>query len=224
MGVIEEIRGGLVVSCQATPPNPLAGPGSMALMARAAELGGAVGIRANGPADIAAIKEATGLPVIGIHKLGRDVSPVYITPTFEAAAAVAAAGCDLIAVDGTLRPRPAESLSELIQRIHGELGLPVMADVDCLQAGVMAARAGADLVATTLSGYTGIETPDLPDIELVAGLVREVSCPVVAEGRYGSPQEVRLAFAAGAHAVVVGTAITNPMAITRRLVEAIKDR
>ncbi len=99
-----------------------------------------------------------------------------------------------------------------------------MADVDCLQAGVMAARAGADLVATTLSGYTGIETPDLPDIELVAGLVREVSCPVVAEGRYWSPQEVRLAFAAGAHAVVVGTAITNPMAITRRLVEAIKDR
>lgn len=216
---LEHLRGGIVISCQATPPNPLAGPDHMAVMAAAAEQGGAVAIRADGPDDIAAIKRATALPVIGINKVGRDVHPVYITPTFESAAEVARSGSDLIAVDGTQRARPrGETLPGLIARIHNELRVPVMADVDTVEAGRTAADAGADLVATTLSGYTGDARPQGPDIELIARLRRAVDVPVVAEGRYRDVQDIRLAFAAGALAVVVGTAVTNPVAITRRLV------
>lgn len=220
---IETFRGGIIVSCQARPGSPVYGPHHMAAMAKAAELGGARGIRANGAEDIEAIKRSTSLPVIGISKVGRDRNPVYITPRFEDARSIAAAGADLIATDGTLRPRPdGGSLPELIARIHGELGLQVMADVDSVEAGRAAAEAGADIVATTLSGYTSGVTPELPDIALVAALVRETGVPVIAEGRYWTPEQLLLAFAAGAHAVVVGTAITNPMAITQRFVRSLR--
>ena len=104
------------------------------------------------------------------------------------------------------------------QLIHELLGVMVMADVDSLDAGVAARDAGADVVATTLSGYTGAAVPDEPDVELVARLVEALDCPVIAEGRYWTPEDVLAAFDAGAHAVVIGTAITNPLAITRRFV------
>ncbi|MGI5225518.1 N-acetylmannosamine-6-phosphate 2-epimerase [Actinoallomurus sp. CA-142502] len=210
-------RGSLVVSCQAPPASPFHGPAGMTLMARAAALGGAAGIRANGAADIAAIHAAVDLPIIGISKTG-DPDGVYITPTFAAAAPLVSAGASIVGLDATLRPRP-ETLSGLIARIHGELGVPVLADVDSVAAGVAAASAGADLVATTLSGYTGGPVPSEPDLGLVRGLAVELSCPIVAEGRYVTPADVSAAFDAGATAVVVGTAITNPTAITRRLVE-----
>ena len=123
-------------------------------MARAAEAGGAAAIRANGAADVAAIRAVTDLPIIGLNKLG-DPAGVFITPTFESAVGIVEAGADLIALDGTLRPRPDGALlDEQIARIHGELGVPVLADVDTLEAGIAARAAGADLVATTLSGYT----------------------------------------------------------------------
>ncbi|GLY83774.1 N-acetylmannosamine-6-phosphate 2-epimerase [Actinoallomurus iriomotensis] len=210
-------RGSLVVSCQAPPASPFHGPAGMTLMARAAALGGAAGIRANGASDIAAIHADVDLPIIGISKTG-DPDGVYITPTFAAAAPLVSAGASIVGLDATLRPRP-ETLSGLIARIHGELGVPVLADVDSVPAGVAAASAGADLVATTLSGYTGGPVPSEPDLELVRGLAAELSCPIVAEGRYATPADVSAAFDAGATAVVVGTAITNPTAITRRLVE-----
>ena len=155
--------GTMVVSCQAGPGNPLDSPAAMALMAQAAEAGGAGAIRANGPADIAAIRAVTSLPIIGLHKLG-DPAGVFITPTYEAAAGVVAAGADLVALDGTLRPRPdGQPLDRQIRRIHDELGVPVLADVDSLDAGLAARDAGADLVATTLSGYTvgSVRRPDL---------------------------------------------------------------
>ena len=210
-------RGSLVVSCQAPPSSPFHGPAGMTLMARAVALGGAAGIRANGAADITAIRAAVDLPIIGIAKTG-DPDGVYITPTFAAAAPLAEAGASVIGLDATLRPRP-EPLPELIVRIHDELGVPVLADVDSLAAGVAAAAAGADYVATTLSGYTGDPVPDEPDVDLVRGLAVELPGPIVAEGRYVTPEHVDAAFAAGATAVIVGTAITNPTAITRRLVQ-----
>jgi N-acylglucosamine-6-phosphate 2-epimerase len=210
--------GSIVVSCQAGAGNPLHGPEAMALMARAAVAGGAAAIRANGARDVAAIRAAVEVPILGIDKVG-DPGGVFITPDVEAAARVVAAGADVVALDGTLRPRPdGRTLREHVAEIHERLGAEVMADADSLEAGVAAREAGADIVATTLSGYTGGPVPDGPDVELVARLAAALDCPVVAEGRYWSPEQVRAGFDAGAHAVVVGTAITNPTAITQRLV------
>jgi N-acylglucosamine-6-phosphate 2-epimerase len=215
---LNALCGSIIVSCQARPESPLHGPAFMSAMAKAAELGGAGAIRANGPTDVAAIKKEIRVPVIGINKIDRHSHPVYITPTFEAAREVAEAGADLVATDGTLRARPdGQSLRTLIARVHDELDVPVMADVDRVEAGIAAQESGADIVATTLSGYTnGSNPPEPPDLELVECLAREISCPVVAEGRYWTRDQVRAAFDAGAYAVVIGTAVTNPTQITKR--------
>ena len=209
-GVFEDLRGGLVVSVQAPDGSPLAAPSHLAAMARAAASGGAAGIRA---VEVAAVKEAVALPVIGLRKRRVEGSDVYITPSLEDARAVAAAGADIVAVDATLRPRPdGVSLAALVS----ELPVPVLADVDCLEAGVAARKAGAAAVATTLAGYTGAgSTPGTPDIDLVEVLAAELDCPVFAEGRIATPEQARAAFDAGAFAVVVGTAITDPVALTR---------
>ena len=209
----------LAVSCQARADNPLHGPAFMAAMAEAAEQGGALALRANGPADIAAIRAVSRLPIIGILKRWDDRFPVYITPDFASAEAVAAAGADIIAIDATDRPRDGEPLDRLIARIRDELGKPVFADCATLEDGLRAAALGASYIATTLSGYTP-ETEGRkalgPDIALIAALAEAVSVPIVAEGRFEQPEQLEIAFAAGAHAVVVGTAITNPREITRR--------
>jgi N-acylglucosamine-6-phosphate 2-epimerase len=209
----------IVVSCQPGAGSPLRGAQAMALLAQAAVAGGAAAIRANGVPDITAIRRAVvDIPVLGINKIG-DPRGVFITPTVGAAAEIVAAGADAIALDGTLRPRPdGRTLSEQIAQIKQVLHVPIMADVDSLEAGVAAREAGADMVATTLSGYTRNGVPEAPDIELVARLAAVVDCPVIAEGRYWSTEQVEAAFQAGAHAVVIGAAITNPMAITRRFV------
>ncbi|WP_442914706.1 N-acetylmannosamine-6-phosphate 2-epimerase [Kribbella sp. CCNWLY201] len=213
--------GSLVVSCQSIAGDPFDSAELMALMARAAELGGASAIRANGPSHVAAIRAVTSLPIIGINKLG-DQSGVFITPTFESAVDVVAAGADLIALDATLRPRPdSQPLRRQIERIRQELGVPIVADVDTLDAGLAARDAGADYVATTLSGYTGGRTPTGPDVDLVRRLAAAVDCPVVAEGRIKTPEDVRAVYDAGAHAVVVGSAITNPTDITAHLASAL---
>ncbi|WP_196258095.1 putative N-acetylmannosamine-6-phosphate 2-epimerase [Pelagibacterium limicola] len=210
---------GLVVSCQARPDNPLHGPQFMGAMARAARDGGAVGIRANGPDDIAAVKLA-GLPVIGIHKVFSADYEVYITPDFSAAQAIVSAGAEIVALDCTPRRRAGEVPELLVRRIIEELGAEVFADIATLDEGLAAADWGATYVATTLSGYTEDtqSRPETPDLDLVESLASRLSIPVVAEGRYTSPLLVRQAFEAGAHAVVVGTMITNPREITRSFV------
>ena len=207
---------GLVVSCQARADNPLHGPVFMGAMALAARDGGAVALRANGPQDIAAVK-AAGLPVIGIHKVFSDEFPVYITPDFEAAAAIVEAGAEIVALDCTPRPRRGEAPEVLIRRIREELGAEVFADISTLDEGLAAADWGATYVATTLSGYTEgtAPRPDKPDLSLLEKLAGCLSIPVVAEGRYNTPDWVRRGFEAGAHAVVVGTMITNPREITK---------
>jgi N-acylglucosamine-6-phosphate 2-epimerase len=210
---------GLIVSCQARADNPLHGPHFMGAMALAARDGGAGGIRANGAADIASVR-AAGLPVIGIHKVFSEDHPVYITPSFEAAVAIVEAGAEVVALDCTERPRRGEHPSLLIRRIREELGAEVFADVSTVDEGRKAAGWGATYVATTLSGYTDYTQPkpDEPDYPLLEALVRELTIPVIAEGRYNTPDLVQRAFSAGAHAVVVGTMITNPREITRTFV------
>jgi N-acylglucosamine-6-phosphate 2-epimerase len=216
------LEGGLVVSVQAPDGSPLRETFHMVAMARAAEAGGAVGVRAEGGADVAAITAAVALPVIGLRKRSVPGSDVYITPELADAHEVAAAGADILAVDGTLRPRPGYGApGEFIAALTRELPQPVLADVDSLEAGAAARDAGAAAVATTLAGYTdATAAPAGPDLDLVARLAAELDCPVLAEGRYGSPEAVRAAFEAGAFAVVVGTAITDPLALTRRFAAA----
>jgi len=212
---------GLIVSCQARADDPLHGPWFMAAMARAAAEAGAVAVRANGAADVAAVRAAldgTGLPVIGLNKVFG--TPVYITPDRSAATAVALA--DIVALDATDRPRP-EPLAGLIAHVREVLGRPVFADVATFDEGLAAADMGAAYVATTLSGYTD-GPPDRaapPDLALVERLAVRLSVPVIAEGRYDTPERARAALDAGAHAVVVGTMITNPREIARRFVRAL---
>ena len=219
---LRRLRGGLVVSCQAPPGDPLHGPTFMAAMARAAVLGGAVGIRADGPADIQAVRQAVDVPVIGLWKQGAE--GVYITPTVDHARAVAEAGAESGAVDATGRPRPDRStVPEVVAGLRRTHRCLVMADVSTLEEAAAAAEAGADLVATTLSGSTPYRRQGPgPDLELVAALAARVEVPVVAEGRIATPREARAALDAGAWAVVVGGAITRPQLIAARFVAALR--
>ncbi len=221
--LIRSLKGGLIVSCQALAHEPLHGAEIMARMARAAQDGGAVGIRANGPADVRAIREAVALPLIGLFKDGTE--GVYITPTLAHARAIAEAGADIIALDATPRPRPhGELLKEIIAALHA-LGKLVMADISTFEEGCAAEAAGADLLSTTLSGYTPYSPHQPgPDLELVRHLVAVAHVPVVAEGRIRTPAELAAALQAGAYAAVVGGAITRPQSITRTFVDAIEAR
>jgi N-acylglucosamine-6-phosphate 2-epimerase len=225
--VLASLKGGLIVSCQAKKNSPFRHTHIMVAMAKAAEMSGAVGIRANGYDDIKAIREAVSLPIIGILK-SRDYPncQVYITPTFADAKIVSSAGADIIAIDGTPRERPnGETLEGLIDRIHNELHLPVMADCSTFEEGMEAAGLGADIVATTLSGYTEYSQHTLdkgPDMEMVQRLVEHLSIPVIAEGRFNTPEDVAAALKLGAYAVVVGTALTAPDWRMRQFVAATK--
>jgi N-acylglucosamine-6-phosphate 2-epimerase len=220
------LQAGLIVSCQALPGEPLSGAGHMAAMARAAVSAGAVAIRANGPADIAAIRAEVAVPVIGLFKVDLPGFEVRITPCLEHALQVAAAGADLIAIDATRRPRPGCSLPQLIEQIHQHTGLPVLADISTLEEGLAAADCGAAFVATTLSGYTSYSPAKSgPDFTLLKRLVAALGpqgIPVIAEGRIATPEQAARALALGAHAVVVGSAITRPQWITAHFVDALQ--
>lgn len=216
--VLASLRGCLVVSCQAQSHEPLHGAYHMAAMARAAAAGGAEAIRCESPGDIAAIRNAVAVPLIGLWKRGD--TGVYITPTLEDARAVVRAGADVVAVDATNRPRPLP-VSDLIGSVVTELGVPVLADVSSVEEALAAEAGGAAAVAPTLSGYThGGPVPEEPDWSLLAALLRAVSVPVLMEGRVSEPTHVERAFALGAWAVVVGSAITRPQVITARFARA----
>lgn len=227
---LDRMRGGLIVSCQAEATTLLGTPQVLAALAKAAEQGGAVGIRANGPQNIAAIGKVVQIPVIGIYKVVRPGSDVYITPTFEDAAEVFYAAeppPSIIAFDATSRPRhQGETWPVLMRRIQTELGAMAMADISTLEEGLAAAEAGADIVATTLSGYTA-ETAHRkasgePDLALVRELARCITTPIFCEGRVHSPELARAALEAGAHCVVVGTAITAIDRVTERYIHAMQ--
>ncbi|MDQ4213106.1 N-acetylmannosamine-6-phosphate 2-epimerase [Microbacterium capsulatum] len=218
---LDALAGGLVVSCQAYPGEPMRNPETMAQVAQSARIGGAVGIRAQGLADIALIRERVDLPLIGLWKAGD--ADVFITPTLRHAMSVHAAGADIVALDGTRRARPdGLSLAETIRRLKAETGAIVMADAGSLDDALAAIDAGADCVGTTLAGYT----PDRPrspgpDLELIGWMADALEIPVIAEGRIHTPAHAAEAIAAGAFAVVVGTAITHPASVTRWFVDAV---
>ena len=216
-------KGGLIVSCQARPDNPLHGPVFMGAMALAARDGGASAIRANGIEDVKAVK-AAGLPVIGIDKQFSDAVPVYITPTLAACDALAEAGADMIGIDATPRPRLGDTPAKLIRHITEALGLETFCDIATTEQGLAAADMGASYVATTLSGYTDDtrRNDDQPEYALIEALAGRINTPVVAEGRFSTPERARRALDCGAYAVVVGTAITNPREITRGFVRQIE--
>lgn len=222
---LARLRGGLIVSCQALPDEPLHGAEIMARMAIAARMGGAVGIRANTPADIAAIRAAVpDLPLIGLYKVAvPGFEDVYITPRLEDARAVADAGADIIALDATDRAHPEGTSADLIRAVKRATGKAVMADISTVDEAVAAQEAGADVVSTTLSGYTPYSPQQAgPDLVLVRRLAARLTLPVIAEGRITDPDEARTALLAGAFAVVVGGAITRPQQITRRFAEALR--
>lgn len=211
---IEKLKGGLIVSCQAYPGEPLRHPETMAQMAQAAVLGGAVAIRCQGLADISAIKGQVDVPVIGIWKDGHE--GVFITPTLRHARCCAAAGADIIALDGTQRPRPdGLTYAQTVAELHSE-GALVMADCGSFEDARMAAEAGSDIISTTLSGYTGErEKTDGPDFELLDQMVKAFpTLPVICEGRIHTPDDLARVMDMGAWAAVVGTAITHPTTIT----------
>lgn len=183
----------------------------IAAIAQAAILNGAVGVRIDTPAHVKAVRERVKSPIIGLWKQQIPGYEVYITPQFEHAEAIAQAGADIIAIDATLRDRPgAETVETLITRIHDELGKPVMADVDTIESAIAAAATGADIVGTTLYGYTA-QTKNFapPGFDLLTQIVELISVPAICEGGIASPQQAKHALELGAYAVVVGTAITG---------------
>ncbi|UNK70634.1 N-acetylmannosamine-6-phosphate 2-epimerase [Microbacterium sp. H1-D42] len=218
--IIERLRGGLIVSCQAYPGEAMRDPNTMAQVAKAALVGGASGIRVQGIGDIRATADLP-VPVVGLWKDGD--SDVFITPTLQHAIAVADAGADIVAIDGTRRARPdGLTLAETIAGLRARSDALIMADCGSLEDAIAAEAAGADIIGTTLSGYTG-ERPktDGPDLELISLVTQACSLPVVAEGRIHSPAQAAAALAAGAFSVCVGTAITHPSTITSWFVDAI---
>ncbi len=215
--LLQTIRHGLIVSCQ--PKAPLNRPDYVADLARTMVEEGACALRIEGAERIEAVRLAVDAPILGIIKRQVPGFDCYITATAAAVDAAIDAGADLVALDGRDLARPdGSSLEDLVQRCHAR-GVGVMADISTLAEGLHATRCRVDLVASTLSGYTPASRPGPgPDLDLIAELAAATSVPVVAEGRLHTPEDVRAAFERGAHAVVVGSAITEPrFAIARFL-------
>ena len=222
--LIDRLRGGLIASAQAYPGEPMRDSHTMAHVAQSCEAGGAVAIRAQGIADCALFHERLSVPVIGLWKDDIPDSPVFITPTLRHALVVAATGVEIIALDGTRRARPdGLSLAETMQQIKSFYPeVLIMADCGSLEDALAAEEAGADLLGTTLAGYTGErEKTSGPDYELVTDVVNRVDTPVIAEGRIHTPEAAARMLRLGAHAVCVGTAITHPRSITGWFVAAL---
>lgn len=223
--MLDQIKGKLVVSCQALEDEPLHGSEIMKKMADAAKRGGAAGIRANGVEDIRAIKNFVELPIIGIIKRKYADSEVYITPTLKEVEEIARVGADIIALDATNRVRPGGlELESLLKEIKNRFpDQKLMADCASLEDCITAAALGFDCIGTTLLGYTE-ETAGrklyAEDFAFLKEVVSSVDVPVIAEGNILTPEMAAKALEYGAHAVVVGGAITRPQQITERFVQA----
>ena len=224
------VKGGLIVSCQALPGEPLYRPegGIMPLMAKAAEEAGAKGIRCNGVKDITGIKKTVKLPVIGIIKKNYDGFEAYITPSMDEVDQLVAVGCEVIAIDCTSLSRPRNlTASEYIRAIKKKYPHQLlMADCASFEDAYNAAAAGVDFVGTTMNGYVGGDTAsvlDGPNYRLAEKIASSISVPLIAEGRIHRPEDAAEMLKLGALAVVVGGAITRPKEIAERFVHAIND-
>lgn len=226
--VLEQIKNGLIVSCQALDGEPLHSSFIMGRMALAAKEGGAVGIRANSVSDIVEIKKQVDLPVIGIIKQVYSNFPVFITPTMKEIDALAQTGAEIIATDATNRLRPDGSdLESFYQEVRTKYPhILLMADVSSVEEAIFADELGFDIVAPTLYGYTE-ETDDLTiddhDYAVIKQIVKEVkNAKVIAEGNVSTPEIARSVLDINVHSVVVGGAITRPQIITQRFVNAMQ--
>lgn len=228
MDIINRLKNKVVVSVQAMPSEPLYLEKCMVAMMKSVVKGGAGGLRVAGARDVKNAKHLFNIPVIGLTK--PDVIPpnwqeiVYITPTLDDVIELVNAGADIIAFDGTMRERPSGAkLEDLIKYIKINKRVS-MADISTVEEGINAAKLGANMLSTTLSGYTQFSQNkgSKPDFELLEQLVTETNLPVVLEGRIWEPEEVDKAFELGAHCVVIGSAITRPQLITKRFVQRSK--
>lgn len=222
--MLNQIKGKLIVSCQALEDEPLHSDFIMGKMALAAARGGASAIRANSVVDIKAIKQEVSLPVIGILKRDYPGSDVYITATMGEVDELMAAAPEMIALDATCHQRPdGQTLAQMVTAIRARYPqLLLMADVATLEEGRHADQLGFDCIGTTLHGYTA-ETQGHKlydnDFAFLRSVLEAVKKPVIAEGNVNTPQMAARCLQLGAHAVVVGGAITRPQQITERFIE-----
>lgn len=196
----------------------------MGRMALAAQMGGAVGIRANTVEDINEIRNHVDLPIIGIIKQEYENIDIYITPTLEEVKALVNSAADIIAFDATNRARPrGEKIEDIIKEIKAS-GKLAMADISTFEEGMAAVEKGCDIVSTTMSGYTPYSLNNSePDFELIRRLSAQISVPVIAEGRIFSSEQLVECFKNGAFSAVVGAAITRPHVITKTFVKALEE-
>ena len=229
---LESLKNGLIVSCQAVPGEPHYMEGITVKFAECAQWGGAVGIRANTPEDIKAIKAKVNLPIIGIWKIDRNIKDVYLTPNLAAAQAIWDAGAEIIAVQATNHFRDDGKLSyETIKEVKENIpDALIFADVATAEDARIAADYGADFVAPTLANYTKagcfdkLEIKDAPDFILLHDIidtVKDTKTRVIMEGKVSSPEIAVQCLYMGAYAVVVGNAITRPQITTKRFTRAI---
>jgi N-acylglucosamine-6-phosphate 2-epimerase len=223
--IISRLKHGLIVSCQAEGDSPFNSPEGVTMFAKSAIAGGAIGIRSEGIEKTKMILKTLDVPVIGLIKSSFDDGSVSITGSFSDVEDLSFIGCPIIAVDGTFRKREGLTGPEFIQRIKSEFSTFIMADISKDEEAIECEQAGADLISTTLNGYTP-ETMDdkihSPNFELVKSLVSKLKKPLIAEGRINFPEAAKKMIELGAYAVVVGTAITRPQIITSWFVNAIK--
>ena len=225
----DRIRGQMIISCQAVPGEPLyvEEKSIMYLMARAAKMAGSPAIRTSSIRDVIAIKEETGLPVIGLVKIQYPGYEGYITPTMKEADELVEAGSDVVALDCTLRRRgDGTSVNDFIRDIREKYpDIILMADISNYEEGVNAWKCGVDIVGTTMSGYTDY-TPKLdgPDYELMRRLAADLDIPVIGEGKIHTPVQAVAALDTGVWSIVVGGAITRPLEIAGRFMKAIEER
>lgn len=203
---LEQLSTGFVSSCQPVDESPMNTPSIIAAMAQASVIGGATGLRIEGINNLQAVRPTVTVPIIGIVKRDLTDSPIRITPYLDDVRQLQAAGADIIAIDATNRPRP-EDISTLVKEIHS-LGCLAMADCSTYEEGMYCHSIGVEIIGTTMSGYTCVETPKEPDLELVKRL-NSSGCRVMAEGRYNTPELAKSAIEAGAFTVTVGSAITR---------------
>ena len=224
MDILKKLKNSVIVSVQAMPNEPLYKEDCIIAMMQSVINGGAKGLRLAGARDVLNAKKLFDIPVIGLTK--PDKLPenwkevVYITPTLKKVDELINANADIIATDATNRPRPKESLKEIVDYIKSKNKL-AMADISTFEEGVNARKLGFDIISTTLSGYTkeSLTDSEEPDFELLEKLVKNLDCPVILEGRIWNVEEVNKAFDLGAFAVVIGSAITRPQLITKRFCE-----
>lgn len=221
--VLAKIKNGLIVSCQARKGQPFDSPELLVKMAMAAQEGGAAGIRADTPEIITTIRQSVPLPMIGINKKRVPGHKVFITPDYEAAAAVAATGAEIIGIECTFQDDLQKTLPGMAARLHAEFPCLLMADIATYAEAQFAEAIGFDLVSTTLVGYTDYTASTKEfDFPLLDRMAATLTIPIIAEGRLRTPAEAAETIKHGAFAVVIGKAITMPSEITRWFVEALR--